>query len=81
MALMLDVAPPERAEHLPGGIGPPLHALANHGNDRLVGFLIERRPGRGRSSSRNSCGDRLRGRGGFAPLTAKQIVCSEEALS
>ena len=34
--------PPERPEHFPGGVRLSLHPFANHGDDRLVRFLIER---------------------------------------
>ena len=38
----VDVVPPERPEHLAGDVRPSLHALADHGDDRLIGFPIER---------------------------------------
>ena len=76
----VDVVPAERAEHLPGDAGPPLHPLADHRDDRLVGA---------RRSSRVSCSlqlepelllDRRRPpRAASALRTAKQIVCSDEA--
>jgi hypothetical protein len=43
MALMLMLCRPKRANTLPDDARPPLHAVADHGDDRLIGPLVEGR--------------------------------------
>ena len=39
----VDVVAAERPEHFAGDAGPAFHAVAHHGDDRLIGLRVERR--------------------------------------
>jgi len=78
MALMLMLCRPSAPKELARDVGPSLHALANHGDDRLIGFLIERDQPCW-NSSRNSSATVCAAVAASLVFTARQMVCSEEA--